>query len=215
MKYYLLSVRRKKLFLSVFILVPLVPFFASLLLTNNHNNLMDFYRYFIFGGFLGAYEWMLEYFTQFDYYGGKKINNFTFFLTSSKGLPTFKKIIYGNTVRRIMNYLYYFLLAYLVILYEDDSEKMLQASIVASSFIMMYLFELIMERILISFADVVYLYIFMSFLPILGFSIGSILSLYSMPRRVTTNVIVLIISAFLEIKNNNRIYKKAVVTTKK
>ncbi len=215
MKYYLLSVRRKKLFLSVFILVPLVPFFASLLLTNNHNNLMDFYRYFIFGGFLGAYEWMLEYFTQFDYYGGKKINNFTFFLTSSKGLPTFKKIIYGNTVRRIMNYLYYFLLAYLVILYEDDSEKMLQASIVASSFIMMYLFELIMERILISFADVVYLYIFMSFLPILGFSIGSILSLYSMPRRVTTSVIVLIISAFLEIKNNNRIYKKAVVTTKK
>jgi|GEM_PF-7123591 len=215
MKYYLLSVRRKKLFLSVFILVPLVPFFASLLLTNNHNNLMDFYRYFIFGGFLGAYEWMLEYFTQFDYYGGKKINNFTFFLTSSKGLPTFKKIIYGNTVRRILNYLYYFLLAYLVILYEDDSEKMLQASIVASSFIMMYLFELIMERILISFADVVYLYIFMSFLPILGFSIGSILSLYSMPRRVTTSVIVLIISAFLEIKNNNRIYKKAVVTTKK
>lgn len=215
MKYYLLSVRRKKLFLSVFILVPLVPFFASLLLTNNHNNLMDFYRYFIFGGFLGAYEWMLEYFTQFDYYGGKKINNFTFFLTSSKGLPTFKKIIYGNTVRRIMNYLYYFLLAYLVILYEDDSEKMLQASIVASSFIMMYLFELIMERILISFADVVYLYIFMSFLPILGFSIGSILSLYSMPRRVTTSVIILIISAFLEIKNNNRIYKKAVVTTKK
>ena len=195
MKYYLLSVRRKKLFLSVFILVPLVPFFASLLLTNNHNNLMDVYRYFIFGGFLGAYEWMLEYFTQFDYYGGKKINNFTFFLTSSKGLPTFKKIIYGNTVRRIMNYLYYFLLAYLVILYEDDSEKMLQASIVASSFIMMYLFELIMERILISFADVVYLYIFMSFLPILGFSIGSILSLYSMPRRVTTSVIVLIISA--------------------
>jgi hypothetical protein len=176
---------------------------------------MDFYRYFIFGGFLGAYEWMLEYFTQFDYYGGKKINNFTFFLTSSKGLPTFKKIIYGNTVRRILNYLYYFLLAYLVILYEDDSEKMLQASIVASSFIMMYLFELIMERILISFADVVYLYIFMSFLPILGFSIGSILSLYSMPRRVTTSVIVLIISAFLEIKNNNRIYKKAVVTTKK
>lgn len=215
MKYYLLSVRRKKIFLSVFILVPLVPFFASLLLTNNHNNLMDFYRYFIFGGFLGAYEWMLEYFTQFDYYGGKKINNFTFFLTSSKGLPTFKKIIYGNTVRRILNYLYYFLLAYLVILYEDDSEKMLQASIVASSFIMMYLFELIMERILISFADVVYLYIFMSFLPILGFSIGSILSLYSMPRRVTTSVIVLIISAFLEIKNNNRIYKKAVVTTKK
>lgn len=215
MKYYLLSVRRKKLFLSVFILVPLVPFFASLLLTNNHNNLMDFYRYFIFGGFLGAYEWMLEYFTQFDYYGGKKINNFTFFLTSSKGLPTFKKTIYGNTVRRIMNYLYYFLLAYLVILYEDDSEKMLQASIVASSFIMMYLFELIMERILISFADVVYLYIFMSFLPILGFSIGSILSLYSMPRRVTTSVIILIISAFLEIKNNNRIYKKAVVTTKK
>lgn len=215
MKYYLLSVRRKKLFLSVFILVPLVPFFASLLLTNNHNNLMDYYRYFIFGGFLGAYEWMLEYFTQFDYYGGKKINNFTFFLTSSKGLPTFKKIIYGNTVRRILNYLYYFLLAYLVILYEDDSEKMLQASIVASSFIMMYLFELIMERILISFADVVYLYIFMSFLPILGFSIGSILSLYSMPRRVTTSVIVLIISAFLEIKNNNRIYKKAVVTTKK
>lgn len=215
MKYYLLSVRRKKLFLSVFILVPLVPFFASLLLTNNHNNLMDFYRYFIFGGFLGAYEWMLEYFTQFDYYGGKKINYFTFFLTSSKGLPTFKKIIYGNTVRRIMNYLYYFLLAYLVILYEDDSEKMLQASIVASSFIMMYLFELIMERILISFADVVYLYIFMSFLPILGFSIGSILSLYSMPRRVTTSVIILIISAFLEIKNNNRIYKKAVVTTKK
>lgn len=215
MKYYLLSVRRKKIFLSVFILVPLVPFFASLLLTNNHNNLMDFYRYFIFGGFLGAYEWMLEYFTQFDYYGGKKINNLTFFLTSSKGLPTFKKIIYGNTVRRILNYLYYFLLAYLVILYEDDSEKMLQASIVASSFIMMYLFELIMERILISFADVVYLYIFMSFLPILGFSIGSILSLYSMPRRVTTSVIVLIISAFLEIKNNNRIYKKAVVTTKK
>ena len=102
-----------------------------------------------------------------------------------------------------------------MILYEDDSEKMLQASIVASSFIMMYLFELIMERILISFADVVYLYIFMSFLPILGFSIGSILSLYSMPRRVTTSVIVLIISAFLEIKNNNRIYKKAVDTTKK
>lgn len=124
MKYYLLSVRRKNYFYRFLFLFLLYHFSPRLALTNNHNNLMDFYRYFIFGGFLGAYEWMLEYFTQFDYYGGKKINNFTFFLTSSKGLPTFKKIIYGNTVRRILNYLYYFLLAYLVILYEDDSEKM-------------------------------------------------------------------------------------------
>lgn len=212
MKYYMLSVRRKKLFLAGFILTPLVPFFISIILIND---ITSYSRYFIFAGFLSLYEWMLEYFTQFNYYGGKKINNFTFFLTSEKGLSVFRKIINGNSIRRTINYLYYFFLCYLVILYEGYSGKALSMSILFASFTMMYLFELIMERILISFADVVYLYIFMSFLPILGFSMGSVMSLTSTKNRMTISIVLLIIILFSDWRNNKRIYKKALLATKR